>query len=370
MTAYAELHCHSNFSLLDGASHPEDLVARAAEIGLPAMGLTDHDAVYGAVRFIKAAEAHGVQPILGAELTLHHDDRPGTPFHLTLLVENQAGWHNLCYLISRGRAGAPKGSATLPFSELVGCTEGLIALSGCRQGEVTAALLRGASQRAVVAIARRYLRLFDRGQFFIELQRHYLPGDELLIPRLAALASYLRLECVATNNVHYARPEGHQLQDVLVCIRHGVTLDEATALRRLNSEYHLKGGAEMSSLFPDHPAAIANTLAIADRCRFELRYGLQDLPPFPTPHGMSSSAYLHRLCREAVPLRYGPEPPPAVFEQLSHELAVIERAGLANYFLIVWDIVRFARQHDIACQGRGSAAGSLVAYLLFISPID
>ena len=134
MTAYAELHCHSNFSLLDGASHPEDLMTRAAELELPALALTDHDAVYGAVRFLKAAEAHGIQPILGAELTLHHDDRPGDPFHLTLLAENQAGWHNLCYLISRGRAGAPKGSAALPFSELVGCTEGLIALSGCRQG--------------------------------------------------------------------------------------------------------------------------------------------------------------------------------------------------------------------------------------------
>lgn len=367
---YAELHCHSNFSLLDGASHPEDLVARAAELGLPALALTDHDAVYGAVRFIKAAEAHGIQPILGAELTLHHDDRPGDPFHLTLLAENQAGWHNLCYLISRGRANAPKGLAALPFSELIGCTEGIIALSGCRRGELAAALLRGTSQRSVVAIARRYLRLFGRRHFFIELQRHYLPGDEQLIHRLTALASYLQLECVATNNVHYARPDGHRLQDVLVCIRHGVTLDEATALRRLNSEYYLKPAAEVMALFPDHPSAVANTLAVAERCRFVLRYGLQDLPPFPTPHGMSSGAYLHRLCREAVPLRYGSEPPEAVYEQLGHELAVIERAGLANYFLIVWDIVRFARQHDIPCQGRGSAAGSLVAYLLFISPID
>ena len=367
---YAELHCHSNFSLLDGASHPEELVARAAELGLPALALTDHDAVYGAVRFIQAAEAAGVQPILGAELTLCADDDPARTFHLTLLAENQAGWHNLCYLISRGRAGAPKGSASLPFAELVGCTEGLIALSGCRRGEVAAALLGGESRTAAAAIARRYLRLFDRDHFYVELQRHYLPGEEALVGRLAALAAYLRLGCVATNNVHYARRDGHRLQDVLVCIRHGVTLDAATGLRRLNSEYYLKGAAEMAALFPERPAVLANTLAIAARCRFELRYGLQDLPHFATPHGMSSSAYLHRLCREGAPRRYGPEPPPAVFEQLTHELGVIERAGLANYFLIVWDIVRFAREQGIACQGRGSAAGSLVAYLLFISPID
>lgn len=366
---YAELHCHSNFSLLDGASHPEHLLARAAELGLPALALTDHDAVYGAARFIHAAAEHGIRPILGAELTLCADD-PARPFHLTLLAENQSGWHNLCYLISRGRAVAPKGEAVLPFAELIGCTEGLIALSGCRRGELAAALLRGESREAAVAIARRYLHLFGRDHYYIELQRHYLPGEEALLGRLSALAAYLRLDCVATNNVHYARPEGHRLQDVLVCIRHGVTLDAATGLRRLNSEYYLKGAVEMAALFPDRPEALANTLAVADRCRFELRYGLQDLPPFATPHGMSSSAYLHRLCREGAPRRYGAEPPPAVFERLAHELAIIERAGLANYFLIVWDIVRFARQEGIACQGRGSAAGSLVAYLLFISPID
>ncbi len=367
---YAELHCHSNFSLLDGASHPEALVTRAAELGLTALALTDHDAVYGAVRFIRAAREQGITPLLGAELTLCADDHSEKTFHLTLLVENQAGWHNLCYLVSRGRHSAPKGQALLPFSELVGCTEGLIALSGCRHGEVAQALLAGDSRENVVQIARRYLNLFGRDHFFIELQRHYVPGDEALIARQTALAAYLRLGCVATNNVHYARPEGHRLQDVLVCIRHGVTLDEATALRRLNSEYYLKSPQQMAALFDDLPEAVANTRLIAERCRFDLRYGLQDLPHFATPHGMSSSAYLHRLCREGVAQRYGLDAPDQVYTQLAHELAVIERAGLANYFLIVWDIVRFAREAGIPCQGRGSAAGSLVAYLLYISPID
>jgi error-prone DNA polymerase len=369
MIDYVELHCHSNFSLLDGASHPEDLVARAASLGMPALALTDHDAVYGAVLFVRTAQEFGIQPILGAELTIDGGPVNGH-HHLTLLVENQTGWHNLCYLISRARHAAPKGQAWLSFEELVGCTDGLIALSGCRQGAVSRFLLGENGRDTAVAIARRYLELFGRDHFWIELQRHYLPGDEILVSRLTALAGYLGLGCVATNNVHYAVPGGHQLQDVLVCIRNLATLDEATHLRRLNSEYYLKSGTEMVALFSDVPQALANTQAIADRCRFELAYGLQDLPHYATRHGMSSSAYMRRLCHEAVPQRYGQEPSEDVDRQLQHELRIIDQAGLANYFLIVWDIVRYARENGIRCQGRGSAANSLVAYLLFISPID
>ena len=365
---YAELHCHSNYSLLDGASHPEELVARAAELGLPALALTDHDAVYAAPRFIRAACEHGIQPILGAELTLF-TDTPDETHHLTLLVENQAGWHNLCYLISRARANTPKGQAALPVAELTGCTTGLIALSGCRQGELASLLLRDGDRQAAVTAARRYLRLFGRDHFYIELQRHLLPDDNRLISRLTALAGYLKLSCVVTNNVHYHVPDRHRLQDVLVCIRHLTTLDASAHLRRTNAEYTLKPAAQMTALFPDHPQALANTLSVAERCRFELAYGLQDLPAFPTPHGMSAEAYLRRLCHEALPRRYS-DAPASVQEQLTHELEIIERAGLSNYFLIVWDIVRFAREAGIRCQGRGSAANSLVAYLLYISPVD
>ncbi|MDX1415517.1 MAG: error-prone DNA polymerase [Candidatus Promineifilaceae bacterium] len=366
MSLYAELHCHSNFSLLDGANHPEDLVARAAELGMPALALTDHDGVYGAVRFIKAARQQQIKPILGAELTIQ---RRKSNFHLTLLVENQTGWHNLCYLISRARHAAPKGEAVLPFSELVGCTDGLIALSGCRQGEVVTALLQESERHSAVEAVRRYVDLFGPDHFWIELQRHFLPGEEFLVSRLTALAGYMGLGYVATNNVHYAAVDRHMLQDVLVCIRNLTTLDAATHLRRLNSEYYLKSGEQMAELFADHPQALENTLVIADRCHFDLNYGLQDLPQFPTPHGMNSSAYLSRLCHEAIPIRYK-EPTPEVARQLNHELQIIKQAGLANYFLIVWDIVRFAREAGLRCQGRGSAANSLVAYLLFISPID
>lgn len=220
-----------------------------------------------------------------------------------------------------------------------------------------------------MAAARRFLDLFDRDHFFVELQNHLLPGDALRNGRLTALARHLSLECVVTNNVHYHRPHRHRLQDILVCIRHLTTLDESVHLRRLNGEYYLKTAAHMAALFPDQPEALAHTLRLAERCRFTPTYGLQDLPFFPTLKGMSSSAYLSRLCYEALPYRYEPAPS-RVREQLAHELQIITTAGLANYFLIVWDIVRFARENGIRCQGRGSAANSLVAYLLHISPID
>jgi error-prone DNA polymerase len=385
---YVELHCHSNFSLLDGASHPEELVARAAELGMEALALTDHNAVYGAPRFVRAAVEHGIKPILGAELTLTGD------YHLTLLVENEAGWHNLCYLISRARHNMPKGEAMLPDDELIGCTDGLIALSGCRHGKVTRALIADDREAAVDA-ARTYKELFGKDNFWIELQRHYSPDDAELVAKLTALASYLQLGYVATNNVHYAVRERHQLQDTLVCASYLITLDEAARglgsnqykspdetgnngveipIRRINSEYHLKPGSEMAALFWDYLIAIENSKRLADRCHFTLKYGLQDLPEFPTPHGMSSGAFLHRLCQDALPLRYpsanGDKRQKQARKQLAHELEVIERAGLSNYFLIVWDIVRFSRDEGIRCQGRGSAANSLVAYLLYISPID
>jgi error-prone DNA polymerase len=380
MGSYVELHCHSNFSLLDGASHPEQMVVRAAELNIPALALTDHDAVYGAPRFFQAATEYGIKPILGAEITLSNK------FHLTLLVENRSGWHNLCYLISRGRHGKPKGEAELELEELVGCTSGLIALSGCRHSEISAALLNN-DREAALRAARRFSDLFGPENFWIELQRHHLPGEERVITKQEALASYLKLGCVVTNNVHYARQEGHRLQDVLVCIRHLMDLDELAQKgevygggagivpqRRLNSEFYLKSAEEMAVLFPNHQEALENTLLLADRCSFDLQYGLQDLPQFQTPHGMSNSAYLRRLCEEGIQDRFGGDLMGTIAssgrERLDHELRIIERAGLANYFLIVWDIVRFARSQGIRCQGRGSAANSLVAYLLQISPID
>ena len=359
---YIELHCHSYFSLLDGASSPEALVQRAKMLGMDALALTDHDAVYGAVRFDKAARAAGLHPVFGAELTLDGGA------HLMLLVTHQRGWQNLCGLISQARHNASKGSASLPWEALTGHTDGLIALSGCRQGAVAAALRRGDWHSAIQAAC--HLRdLFKRDHFWIELQHHLLPDDDALIYKLVWLARRIGVGYVATNNVHYATRAEQHVQDVLVCIRHGVTLDQASAFRRPNSEYHLKDERAMRSLFVQYPAALTNTRRIADYCRFGLDYGLQDLPIFPTPDGLSAAAYLAALCGDALPRRLSDSPPRA-WEQLAHELALIGRAGLDNYFLIVWDVVRFAREQGIRCQGRGSSANSLVAYLLGISPIN
>lgn len=359
---YVELHAHSCYSLLDGASQPEALVSRAAELGMSSLALTDHNAVYGVHRFLDAAQKSGVKPILGAELTLEGG------CHLTLLVKDQAGWHNLCYLISRAQHHAPKGQAMLPPGELEGCTQGLIALSGCRRGEIATALL-GRKWRKAFEAARRLRALFGPDNFWIELQNQLRPNDALLISRLVDLADSLGLGYVATNNVHYATQDGRRLQDVLVCIRHNTTLDQASHLRRFNSEFYLKSPQEMSELFAAHPHAVANTERLAERCAFQPSYGLQELPLFETPNGMSAESYLRRLCEQGLRERYA-EPSEQAHAQLQRELELITKAKLANYFLIVWDVVRYARESQIRCQGRGSAANSLAAYLLHISPID
>ena len=362
MPPYVELHAHSAFSLLDGASPPDALIRRAVELGMDALALTDHDAVYGAMPFAQAARQYGIRPLFGAELTL------ADGHHLTLLVEDATGWANLCHLITTARHNAPKGEAWLPVDALDGHTAGLTALSGCKRGAVAAALLRG-DWRAARAAAGRYREWFGPERYWIELQHHRLPEDDALVYRLAALAKRIGAGAVATNNVHYATRDDQPIQDVLVCIRHGLTLDDSAAVRRPNAEYHLKPDREMRALFADYPEAIANTRRIAERCRFVPAYGLQDLPAFPTPEGMDAAAYLRALCRAASPDRL-PNAPSEARALLDHELTVIARSGLANYFLIVWDIVRFTRERGIRCQGRGSAANSLVAYLLGISPVN
>jgi error-prone DNA polymerase len=358
--AYIELHTHSCFSLLDGVASPDELMRHAAYLGMPALALTDHDALYGAVALSEAGRKYGVQPIFGAELTL------ATGHHLTLLVENETGWRNLCYLITAARQHAPKGQASLPVGALEGHTGGLIALSGCRKGEVTEAIAQKRYQDAQLS-AKRLISLFGRGQFWLELQHHALPFDNALRRDLVALGRHLNIGWVATNNVHYIRQEQHELQDVLVCIRHNTDLENAYHLRRRNSEYYLKSGGQMAQVFVEYPEAISNTLRIAERCQYQLQFGLQDLPAFPTPDGLTAEGYLRQRCQVRLTEC---ELPSRAAVLLSHELDVIARSGLANYFLIVADIIAFAHREGILCQGRGSAANSLVAYLLDISPVD
>jgi error-prone DNA polymerase len=366
--AYAELHAHSDHSLLDGVASPELLVARAAEMSLPALALTDHDAVYGAVRFTLAARELGVKPILGAELSLGDTSSAG-PYHLTLLVETAAGYRNLCRLITLARQDREKGTALLDKRFLADHAEGLIALSGCRRGEVPRLLVAKQFDRALET-AKGYARLFGAERFFVELQRHHERGDTRLVADLATLADRAGLDVVATSNAHYIHPRQREVHDILTCIRSHATLDDANGLLHPNAEYILRSPREMGDLFSPIPLALENAYKIAERCAPAYEYlpsGPQTLPRYPVFGGRSAMFYLWTLCEEALQRRYLYDPPR---ELLSKELAVIKQAGLADYFLIVWDIVRFARQNGIRYQGRGSAANSLVAYLLGISPID
>ncbi len=400
MTEYAELHAHSYFSLLDGTSSPELLVETAAQLGLRALALTDHDSLAGAVRFMQAAKRAGVHGIIGAEVTLldartPNDARPEgtrapqgvaartrgeTGYHLTLLAETQAGYANLCRLITASRLDhlAPDDAApwmgkidpVLSWERLAQHTGGLIALTGCARGPVAAPLLQG-DEAAARQTLLQLRDLFGPDHLYVELQHHCRPADEWRNHALCDLAHDLVLPVVATQNVHYAARRGSRLHDAMIAIRHLETLDEARRAGRLpnNSNAYLHGPAEMARLFQARPDAVANTVRIAERCQTTLDFSARRLPHFATPDGSSEFAYLYELCHANLPRRY-PDLRPQVLKQLAHELDIIERAGLAGYFLIVWDIMRFAREQGIRGQGRGSAANSIVAYLLQITNID
>jgi len=359
---YIELHCHSNFSFLDGAVHPEDLIDRAVELGYRALAITDHNGFYGIVRFHQAAAAKGIKPIIGAEITLENEH------HLTLLVTNDVGYANLSQMLTTAHLQSKKNEAKITADNLQNHAEGLIALSGCPRGEIPAALLENDYDNAR-RIASYYRELFGPDNFYLELQHHNLPVHESLCKRLARLGRELSIGAVATNNVHYATPDGRRLQDVLTCIKNHTTLDAADGLLYPNAERYLKTPSEMARRFRHYPEATANSVAIAERCSFSLDSLNTSLPPFEVPRGETIHSYLRRLTYEGARERYG-QLTPEVFRQLEHELHLIEKLRLSGYFLIVWDIARFCRENGILCQGRGSAANSAVCYCLRVTAVD
>jgi len=359
---YAELHAHSNFTLLDGGSHPEELIDRAKALGLAGVALTDRDGLYGAVRFAQAGREADIPAIAGAELTL--EDKS----HLVVLVESKEGYANLSRLISRARLDHPRGEPSTSYELLAKHSRGLIALAGCDRGAVPAALARG-DFRAATTAAARLRDIFGWSNFWIELQRHLVPDDGPRIRSLVALAQALDLGTVATGGVHYALPDHRDLSDVLCCIRLKTTLDEAGTQLRPNGEYYMRSAAQMQRLFAEHPRAIAASVAIAQRCTYRLERLQGEFPDFPLPPGETAFSYLHMLVQEGVRRRYRPVTV-AVSRQIAHELGVIEKLDLAGYFLIVWDIVRFASERNILVQGRGSAANSAVCYALGITSVD
>jgi error-prone DNA polymerase len=382
---YAELHCWSNFSFLEGASHPEELVERALGLGLAGIALTDRDGLYGQVRLAKAARNTGLPTIVGAEMTLElappsgsrRREKGARPAHevpthsprLVLLAQNWEGYQNLAQLISIAQLRGRKRDARLRLDDLPGKTAGLIALSGWRNGLPERALIARDRDGALAAGAQ--LRDLFPDAFYLELQHHARPEDGALVQASVQLAGVLGVPYVATNGVAYADRDDAKLADVLQCVRYKTSLSKSGTLLRPNHEHDLKSPARMAKLFEPYPLAISNTLEITQRCEFRLDTLRGQFPHFPIPDGESShQSYLRTLVYNGAKRRYGFPLDSKVERQLEYELGIIARMDLAGYFLVVWDIVRAAEEIGVLCQGRGSAANSAVCYALHITAVD
>jgi len=383
--AYAELHCHSAFSLLDGASLPEALVERAHTLGYPALALTDHDELGGVVRFAQAAATVKLGGILGVELTVEVEDaatidtrscagEPATPrrTHLVLLAESREGYGNLSTLVTRARMDRPRGQPAVSFELLAQHTAGVFALTGCPRGWVPQLAREGRLREARRALGLLTDAFGDR--LAMEVWDHGLPEERRLVRRLLPLAHALGVPWVVTNNVHYAESGGRIVHDVLSALRHERTLDTMGTRLRPNAEWYLKSAEQLAVTWRGHEHGLTQSLMIAERCAFRLEQLRPSLPAFPLPVGVTADAYLTQLIEQGATERWGApgtsRRTPKHDAQLAHELALISKLGLAGFFLIVWDIVRFARREGILCQGRGSAANSAVCYCLGITAVD
>lgn len=371
MHRYAELHSHSGFSFLDGASNPEELVGRAKQLGLAALALTDHDDLGGIPRFAHAARELSVEGIIGAELTLEDDS------HIIVLVRDLTGYRNLCALVTLARCEQDRGSPRVTYDQLFERTAGLLALSGCAHGAIPTALASGDT-----FMARRHLKRFVEvfgADFFLEVGNHHITQEALLVRQMLEMASSTGVPWVVTNNVHYATSEKRIVHDVLTCLKHKVTLANAGRRLRPNGSWYMKSADEMVQLWSHNLDGIKNTLVVAERCQFRLGWLEPPLPSFTSTAEVaiefgidkleSYPAILEKLVWTGAEKRYD-----LIKEehrkQIDHELSLINRLKLAPYFLIMWDIVRFARSQGIAVQGRGSAANSAVCYCLMITAVD
>ncbi|HEY8795095.1 MAG TPA: PHP domain-containing protein [Gemmatimonadaceae bacterium] len=362
---YVELHCHSAFSLLDGASHPEELVDRAVELGYHALAITDHDELGGIVAFAQAGEGDALECIIGAEITVEGDG--GVPHHLVLLAEDRTGYGNLSTMITRARMDCPRGRPSLPLDTVAAHAKGLFALTGCPRGLVPRRVRAGDVAGAREAAARLH-EIFD-GRLAIECWDHGLAEERALLAPLIEISRTLDVPWVVTNDVHYARRAGRVVHDVLSSLRHQRSLDEMGTRLRPNAEWRLQSPARMAKRWSHHPEGVRATLAIAERCAFRLHELHPTLPAFPLPPGVSADEYLERLVAQGAAERWGTVNA-RQRAQLTHELALIKRLGLAGFFLIVWDIVRFANRAGVLCQGRGSAANSAVCFCIGITAVD
>src|SRR6516225_9701050 len=363
---YVELHARSAFSFLEGASVPEELVVRCAELNMPAMVLADRDGVYGAPRFHMAAKKAGIRAHVGAEVTATDGSR------YTLLVETRAGYQNLCRLITRMKLRASKGEGAVAQEELAEHAAGLVCLSGPGSAAILAA--GGRDARTPRRCLEGLCEIFGRRNVYIELQRHFHRDEEVHNQAAVELARELRLPLLATNGVCYATPPQREILDVFTCIRNHRILDTAGRLLTRNSERYLKSSEEMARLFADLPEALANTQELSARLQFTLNDLGYEFPQYPTPHGETQMEFLRARTWEGALHRYGQSRQDGIWprarQQIERELSLIEKLKLSGYFLIVWDIVRYCREQNILVQGRGSAANSAVCYSLGITAVD
>jgi error-prone DNA polymerase len=380
---YVELHAGSAFSFLRGGSFPEQLVETAAALEMPALALLDRDGVYGAQRFSAAAREHNIRPIIGCELSMEDGAI------LSVLVENRAGYKNLCELLTQAHLRSEKGKCAVQWSELSQFAEGLVVFLGSarvsrvgfgvppkqsfrkssRLRDAIASTRDACATQNAAARAQFLVDAFGRDNVFVEIQRHFLRGEERTNQQLVDLAAHYRLSILATTGVHYAKPCGRQVVDVFTCIREHTHLDAAGTLLTQNAERHLKSDREMRELFRDLPAAIENTTRLAERLQFSLENIGYEFPSYPVPAGHSMDSFLRTIVWFGAQQRYSAVSA-KVKRQIEEELALISKLGFPGYFLIVWDVVNFCREHNIMVQGRGSAANSAVCYCLGITPVD
>ena len=375
--AFTHLHVHTEYSLLDGSSKIKELPARAKELGMDSLAITDHGVMYGVIDFYRAAKEAGVKPIIGCEVyvapnsrfdreTVSGEDRY---YHLVLLAENNDGYQNLMKIVSKGFVDGFYYKPRVDYEVLREYHEGIICLSACLAGEVQRYLARGLYQEGRAA-ALRYEEIFGKGNFFLELQDHGIPEQKSVNQALLRLSQDTGIALTATNDVHYTFAEDADPHDILLCIQTGKKVTDENRMRYEGGQYYLKSEEEMRALFPYALEAVDNTQKIADRCKVEIEFGVTKLPKFDVPEGYDSWGYLNKLCRDGMAKHY-PKDDGTLEERLKYELDVIHTMGYVDYFLIVWDFIHFAKSHDIIVgPGRGSAAGSIVAYCLEITDID
>lgn len=376
--SFAHLHVHTEYSLLDGSNKIKECVSRVKELGMNSVAITDHGVMFGVIDFYRAAKAVGIKPILGCEVYV----APGSRFdkeaagsgeeryyHLVLLAENDLGYHNLMKIVSRGFTEGYYYKPRVDLEVLKEFHEGIIALSACLAGEVQRNILRGMYSEGKEA-ALRYQKIFGEGNFFLELQDHGMQEQKMVNQSLLRMSQETGIELVATNDIHYTYAEDEKPHDMLLCIQTGKKLSDENRMRYEGGQYYIKSEEEMRTLFPYALQALENTQKIADRCNVEIEFGVTKLPKYDVPEGYTSWEYLQHLCYQGLKKRY-PSGDEALKNRLEYELSVIKSMGYVDYFLIVWDFIKYAKDHGIMVgPGRGSAAGSIVAYCLEITSID